>query len=98
MADGGGRIRRRGVDRLLLTGFRECGWGHCGLCGGVARAPVSAPVTAASRPTMAGDLGIWGCPPCPALLPPDLPLDVDPVAGPEMMQGRGARSDLVGGE
>eukprot|EP00962_Isochrysis_galbana_P019846 scaffold5781_cov124-Isochrysis_galbana.AAC.16 len=44
--DGGGRTRRRGVDRLLFTGFRGCGWGFCGLSGGVARAPVSAPVTA----------------------------------------------------
>eukprot|EP00962_Isochrysis_galbana_P029564 scaffold9479_cov109-Isochrysis_galbana.AAC.1 len=44
--DGGGRTRRRGVDRLLFTGFKGCGWGLCGLCGGVARAPVSAPVTA----------------------------------------------------
>eukprot|EP00962_Isochrysis_galbana_P057930 scaffold30553_cov91-Isochrysis_galbana.AAC.1 len=44
--DGGGRTRRRGVDRLLFTGLRGCGWGLCGLCGGVARAPVPAPVTA----------------------------------------------------
>eukprot|EP00962_Isochrysis_galbana_P037105 scaffold12925_cov131-Isochrysis_galbana.AAC.4 len=40
-----------GSDRGRMSGARVgvrggCGWGLCGLCGGVARAPVSAPVTA----------------------------------------------------
>eukprot|EP00962_Isochrysis_galbana_P041052 scaffold14973_cov155-Isochrysis_galbana.AAC.3 len=29
--DGGGRTRRRGVDRLLFTELRGCGWGLCAL-------------------------------------------------------------------